>query len=249
MWMYSEDLVRTNKKASGTGSNPALRQTAGLIESSPLSTLTDQKIDLESRDILVKVYMDEYSSLRKEIELRLGWQMVTASLFVPFLGGLTYAAITMMTPDKTGSILWLREYSLVFGAMSIGATLLGLITCNEDHMIAKLGSYIQKEISPKVSSLVGTKILNWELAQAGFHIRGTKFFPRVSVHGLLLSGSFLPLLGFLCCLSTARFGSGKIRYEYPSVAGWCLMAFAALGAISLVYAVAGSVFSYRSNGR
>lgn len=179
---------------------------------------------------LLDVHLAEYNSIRKEIELRLGWQFLTLSAALPFYGVMLVAIMNSLQQDKGKPAAWATQYPLLLGALVLGSSLLGLVACNQDIMILRLGRYLCRELAPKIGVVVAEKdVLGWEKYTRSRWHTGAALPVSVTVHGLLVVGAVVGFFAFLDMWHSAgsKFGEWS-TITTPSPSQWVFATFCAL---------------------
>ncbi|HVT11809.1 MAG TPA: hypothetical protein VHE55_06050 [Fimbriimonadaceae bacterium] len=193
----------------------------------------------EHEKLALTVHLAEYAALRKEIELRLGWQTIALSVSLPFFAGILVAAMSAMSKDKNNGQLWAEQYPIVLAAATVGASILGLLVCNQDLMVFRLGSYIRDELARDVKEIVKADVFNWER----YHPSQEKGVPKLlsfTVHALLFVAAAIPLAAFVACYVSVGTKLGAYDYHKPNISHWVFIGFALLTFIMFSLALFGS---------
>jgi hypothetical protein len=193
----------------------------------------------EHQKLELTVHLAEYAALRKEIELRLGWQTIALSVSLPFFAGILVAAMGAMAKDKNNGELWAEQYPIVLAAATVGASILGLLVCNQDLMVFRLGGYIRTELAGRVKAVVDADVFGWET----FHPSQETGVPKllsVTVHALLFIAAAIPLGAFVACYVSVGTKMGAYEYHKPNISHWVFMGFALLTFFMFSLALVGS---------
>lgn len=193
----------------------------------------------EHEKLALTVHLAEYAALRKEIELRLGWQTIALSVSLPFFAGILVAAMGAMAKDKNNGELWAEQYPIVLAAATVGASILGLLVCNQDLMVFRLGGYIRNVLARDVKAIVKEDVFKWE----SYHASQEKGVPKllsVTVHALLFIAAAIPLGAFIACYVSVGTKLGAYDYRKPNISHWVFMGFALLTFLMFSLALLGS---------
>lgn len=241
----------------------SLKSVAKLVAENKVSSIeaAAKKFEVDRLKLKVDVHLAEFNSLRDEMQKRLGYQIASASLAVPYLGALILAATKLMEPTKLVDITsligtatltvvrWETSYSMVFQSMSIGCSVLGLFACNQDVAIQDISLYLNSELKPKLDQLLGFESLGWE-SHVRKHRTRKRLFARMlasgSMHFVLIVCAVAPLIWFLACALWGGNASrpGEFSYVEPSPAQWIHFGVASAFFCSLLIACLGVARSY-----
>ncbi len=130
----------------------------------------------------LQVHLAEYDAIRSEINLQLGLQHQLLNYALALIAGTA-------TISGIGNPSISSKFPAVFLVSSLLMTAISWALLEASLQINNLGSYIYKELSPKIQTIVGGQnapeylVLRWEDAKV-------RKSPRLILHGIVATGKF-----------------------------------------------------------
>lgn len=130
-----------------------------------------------------QILIEEYRSIRSEIQQRVSFHSQISTVGTAFIGGAIASIINMA---KQGG--WQANYVWLLLSISSVSSLLGLAIASNDEMLAKAAQYQEHELRPRLERLAKREVLLWHRF---------KHAPEVGTYNKILQALAFPFPHFL----------------------------------------------------